>query len=68
MTLTEAAPGAGLWLSKDSGRTWQPFEDLSFANIQRVVAFPCPAVLRLIGFQGLLAGMDLSVFSHYSKH
>ncbi len=36
MTLTEGAPGAGLWLSRDNGRTWQAFEDLSFSNIQRV--------------------------------
>jgi hypothetical protein len=36
MTLTEDAPGAGLWLSKDSGRSWLPFADLPFANIQRV--------------------------------
>lgn len=36
MTLTEGAPGAGLWLSQDRGRTWQAFEGLPFANIQRV--------------------------------
>lgn len=36
MTLTEGAPGAGLWLSKDRGRTWTPFDDLPFSNIQRV--------------------------------
>ena len=36
MTLTEGAPGAGLWLSRDSGKTWQAFADLPFSNIQRV--------------------------------
>jgi photosystem II stability/assembly factor-like uncharacterized protein len=36
MTLTEDAPGAGLWLTRDNGRTWQAFDDLPFANIQRV--------------------------------
>jgi len=36
MTLTEGAPGAGLWLSRDDGRTWQAFDDLPFSNIQRV--------------------------------
>ena len=40
MTLTEGAPGAGLWLSRDYGRTWQPFQDLPFSNIQRVVFDP----------------------------
>ena len=36
MTLTEEAPGAGLWLSRDNGETWQAFADLPFSNIQRV--------------------------------
>jgi photosystem II stability/assembly factor-like uncharacterized protein len=36
MTLTEGAPGAGLWLTKDNGATWEPFDDLPFSNIQRV--------------------------------
>ena len=36
MTLTEGAPGAGLWLSRDNGKTWQAFDDLPFSNIQRV--------------------------------
>lgn len=36
MTLTEGAPGAGLWLSRDNGQNWQAFDDLPFANIQRV--------------------------------
>jgi hypothetical protein len=36
MTLTEGAPDAGLWLSRDSGTTWKPFDDLPFSNIQRV--------------------------------
>ncbi len=36
MTLTEGAPGAGLWLTRDEGRTWQALEGLPFANVQRV--------------------------------
>jgi photosystem II stability/assembly factor-like uncharacterized protein len=40
MTLTEGAPGAGLWLTKDNGETWKPFDDLPFSNIQRVTFDP----------------------------
>lgn len=40
MTLTEGAPGAGLWLSRDNGKSWKPFGDLPFSNIQRVVFDP----------------------------
>lgn len=40
MTLTESAPGAGLWLSRDNGRTWRSFDELPFANIQRVELDP----------------------------
>jgi photosystem II stability/assembly factor-like uncharacterized protein len=40
MTLTEGAPGPGLWLSKDDGATWLPFKKLPFSNIQRVVFDP----------------------------
>jgi len=36
MTLTEGAPGAGLWLSRDDGQTWDAFDELPFSNIQRV--------------------------------
>lgn len=43
MTLTEGAPGAGLWLSRDNGRHWQAFDDLPFANIQRVEFDPADA-------------------------
>jgi hypothetical protein len=53
MTLTEDAPGAGLWLSRDNGRTWRGFDQLPFANIQRVEFDPAgdPA-LRLTTFGG----------------
>jgi photosystem II stability/assembly factor-like uncharacterized protein len=34
--LTESVPGVGLWLSKDGGDTWAPFEGLPFRNVQRV--------------------------------
>ena len=40
MTLTEDAPGAGLWLSKDGGATWTAMEGLPFANVQRVAFDP----------------------------
>ncbi|MHB8903378.1 MAG: WD40/YVTN/BNR-like repeat-containing protein [Thermoguttaceae bacterium] len=40
MTLTEGAPGAGLWLSRDRGHTWTAFDALPFSNIQRVVFDP----------------------------
>jgi len=36
MTLTEDAPGAGLWLSRDYGATWKPMSGLPFANAQRI--------------------------------
>jgi len=53
MTLTEGAPGAGLWLSRDNGRTWQPFVKLPFANIQRVTFDPRDAaVLYVTTFGG----------------
>ncbi len=40
MTLTEGAPGAGLWLSRDQGRSWEAFDELPFSNIQRVEFIP----------------------------
>ena len=40
MTLTEGAPGAGLWLSKDNGETWAAMDGLPFANAQRVAFDP----------------------------
>ena len=40
MTLTEGAPGAGLWLTRDNGQSWEPFADLPFSNIQRVEFSP----------------------------
>ncbi len=36
MTLTEGAPGPGLWLSRDNGKNWEAFKNLPFSNIQRV--------------------------------
>ncbi|MGO9202317.1 MAG: WD40/YVTN/BNR-like repeat-containing protein [Limisphaerales bacterium] len=53
MTLTEDAPGAGLWLSRDNGQTWRPFDQLPFANIQRVEFDPSGGpTLRLTTFGG----------------
>ena len=40
MTLTEGAPGAGLWLTRDNGSTWEAFKGLPFSNIQRVIFDP----------------------------
>jgi photosystem II stability/assembly factor-like uncharacterized protein len=40
MTLTEGAPGAGLWLSRDGGRSFKPITALPFRNIQRVFFLP----------------------------
>ncbi|MBI5723529.1 MAG: hypothetical protein HZA50_06190 [Planctomycetes bacterium] len=40
MTLCENSPGPALWLSKDDGKTWLPFENLPFRNIQRVAFDP----------------------------
>jgi len=40
MTLTEGAPGAGLWLGRDDGTTWKPMLGLPFANVQRVAFDP----------------------------
>jgi photosystem II stability/assembly factor-like uncharacterized protein len=40
MTLTEGAPGSGLWLTRDNGETWEAFDDLPFSNIQRVTFDP----------------------------
>ena len=42
MTLTEGAPDAGLWLSKDDGQTWKAMS-LPFANAQRVSFDPADA-------------------------
>jgi photosystem II stability/assembly factor-like uncharacterized protein len=36
MCLTESAPGSGLWLSKDAGKSWKPFLGIPFRNVQRV--------------------------------
>ena len=36
MTLTEGAPGSGLWLSTDNGATWKAMSGLPFSNAQRV--------------------------------
>ncbi len=48
MTLTEGAPGAGLWLTQNNGRTWEAFNDLPFSNIQRVVFDPSDHALMYV--------------------
>jgi hypothetical protein len=48
MTLTEGAPGAGLWLSRDDGRTWQPFAELPFRNVQRITFDPSNAAAMYV--------------------
>jgi photosystem II stability/assembly factor-like uncharacterized protein len=52
MTLTEGAPEAGLYLSRDNGATWAPFSTLPFRNIQRVAfdpAHPDQIILTTFG-------------------
>ncbi|MHC4643182.1 MAG: hypothetical protein ACYS32_16180, partial [Planctomycetota bacterium] len=48
MTITEGAPGAGLWLTRNNGQTWKAFNDLPFSNIQRVVFDPSNDTLMYI--------------------
>jgi photosystem II stability/assembly factor-like uncharacterized protein len=53
MTLTEDAPGAGLWISQDDGQSWQAFDSLPFSNIQRVEFNPAnDAVINVTTFGG----------------
>jgi hypothetical protein len=53
MTLTEDAPGAGLWVSRNSGKSWQPFADLPFSNVQRVEFDPAnDEVIHVTTFGG----------------
>ena len=40
LTLTEDAKESGLYLSQDDGKTWKPFSQIPFANIQRVCFDP----------------------------
>ena len=48
MTLTEGAPGAGLWLTRDNGSTWEAFDDLPFSNVQRVTFDPSDETLMYV--------------------
>ncbi len=53
MTLTEDAPGAGLWLSKDNGATWSAMNGLPFANAQRIAFDPADdSVIYVTTFGG----------------
>jgi hypothetical protein len=53
MTLPGGAPRVGLWLSRDEGKTWQPFSALPFPNIQRVAFGPAnDAVIHITTFGG----------------
>jgi photosystem II stability/assembly factor-like uncharacterized protein len=53
MTLTEGAPGAGLWLSKDNGQSFKPMKGLPFSNAQRVTVDPDdPNVIYVSTFGG----------------
>lgn len=53
MTLTEGAPGPGLWLTHDNGRTWEAFRDMPFSNVQRVMFDPSDdTVMHVTTFGG----------------
>ena len=53
MSLTEGAPGAGLWFSPDNGQAWKPFLELPFSNIQRVEFIPAePEQIYVTTFGG----------------
>jgi len=53
LTLTEGAPGAGLWLSRDDGATWTPLSGLPFSNVQRVTFDPAdPESIYVTTFGG----------------
>lgn len=53
MTLTEGAPGAGLWLSKDDGATWTAMNGLPFSNAMRVAFDPAdPDTIYVTAFGG----------------
>jgi photosystem II stability/assembly factor-like uncharacterized protein len=53
MTLTEGAPGPGIWLSRDNGKAWTPFAEVPFANIQRTHFDPrTPGRMYLTTFGG----------------
>jgi photosystem II stability/assembly factor-like uncharacterized protein len=53
MTLTEGAPNAGLWLSRDRGKSWAAFDELPFANAQRIAFDPSnDAIMYLTTFGG----------------
>ena len=50
-SLTESAPGPGLWLSKDDGATWSPFTGLPHRNAQRIAFDPAdPKIIFLTTF------------------
>jgi hypothetical protein len=58
MMSTDNAPGAGLWLSCDNGRTWEPFDDLPFSNIQHVTFDPSDdALMYVTTFGGVWRGL-----------
>ncbi len=52
MTLTESAPGAGLWLSKDDGKTWKAMTGLPFKNAMRVQFLEGDDVIHVGTFGG----------------
>ena len=53
LTLCEDATVAGLWLSRDDGKSWVPFDDLPFRNIQRITFDPAnDALIYLSTFGG----------------
>jgi photosystem II stability/assembly factor-like uncharacterized protein len=53
LCIAEGADDAGLWLSKDAGKTWQALDGMPFRNAQRVAFDPNdPTVIYVCTFGG----------------
>jgi len=53
LCIAEGADDAGLWLSKDAGKSWTALDDLPFRNAQRVAFDPKdPSVIYVCSFGG----------------
>ena len=61
-TLTEGAPGCGLYLSRDGGDSFEPVESFPFSTVQRVTFDPSdPKLVYVTTFgSGAWKGTHLS--------